>query len=297
MCLLRKHMLTFRTGYIACLCRNLLLQYAEDAFTAAGVTTTIVHPAPNDDTNEEVFPNKAVDFAQQSIALHVKNACNHCNSNNSSNSNNNNNCKLDDSILRTVSVVEMLDQVGKYQTGNSSFIKAASISLVDAGNDIVAANELVRYLLPIALKVGDHVNTASRSSLLLGVMAVSSGQWSRLNRCMERSHNDASKREPNSAEPVMPKFIQPVQSSEVGRTDHHFAALESERTSIDVAQGDARRRLTPVGFVTWAGGGVTRVDAVRCFAGLQTGGEGHLLLSQVLAEVVTKVGLRPKFGA
>lgn len=77
----------------------------------------------------------------------------------------------------------------------------------------------------------------------------------------------------------------PRQSWEVGQGDGHCWH----------GDGEDAGGVGKVGEVAWFGRGMTRVDALQGF-GEGRGGEGSLLPSQIVAEVLAKVGLRGKFG-
>lgn len=144
-----------------------------------------------------------------------------------------------------------------------------ALVVVDAGESVAAADALVSRLLPVALP-GD-LPELGRAPLLLGAVVA--------DECWVGA----------VPPPPPPAGVHvPAQSAEVGRGDARCFVSESER---------AKGGLRPVGIVAWAGEGLTRVDAVLRFDGCQRGGDGQLLPSQMLAEVLTKVGLRPKFGA
>lgn len=167
----------------------------------------------------------------------------------------------------------------------------AAFTVVDAGDDVGGANSLVEKLLPEALRLGEidgrneapklDINDADDltsliSPLLIGVMCVGRGWAAGAGKGSLAAPGDR------------PGVFKPLQSCVAGRADSKTFALDSERVG---------GQMSVVGSVAWAGSGATRVDDVHVFNGQVRGGDGQLLLSQMLTEVLTKVGLVPKFGA
>jgi hypothetical protein len=165
--------------------------------------------------------------------------------------------------------------------GSGNYPTSPCVIVVDAGSSIEGADRLVAHLLPQALNLDQCVGANTRSTILLGVLAVGPGCWTRINdRASDGCNADA---------------FMPVQSFEESISDSRHVALTSERLAIR-PDGNAVR-VVPVGLVAWAGVGLTRKDALCHFDGTMRGGDGELLLLQVIAEIVSKVGLSPKFGA
>ncbi len=94
----------------------------------------------------------------------------------------------------------------------------------------------------------------------------------------------------HSVDPSEPDQIcfRPQQTHEAGIKDSRMKKLSSEVGS-DLFE--------TVGAVAFAGQGVARIDQSVCFNAKVAPGEGCLLLSQVLREVLSKLNIIPKFGA
>jgi hypothetical protein len=184
---------------------------------------------------------------------------------------------------------------------DADLLPHSRVVVVDAGSDVTGADSLVAQLLPRALDAahdeggvgGDDNESAGekefgclvRSKLLLGVMAVSAGdRW-------ELCSGDDAGRELRLRDG---DFFRPRQSCGAGRVDMRCAVLDCERARD--GRGD-ESGLVPIGVVAWAGSGITRIDTLKAFDGRRRGGDGQLLVSQMLAEVLAKVGILGKFGA
>lgn len=265
-----------------------------DACAAAGVTTAIVHPPANDGDHSKIFPQNAPRNIVISLRQHLRDTF--------IGANVDANRRRIECILTVPQMLSLLDDNGKRD--NFQFVDNAHLTIVDSATDLDGAEILVQRLLPLALQVNGKINKSSRSAVMLGVMAVSGGRWNYLKRMNYRLEEESDKVmfcersiESNVLSNRANRFICPVQSCEVGRADHRFAAMHSEKIGECPRDHPRHDSLQPVGFVTWVGAGVTRVDSVTEFSGRQPGGEGQLLLSQIVAEVVAKVGLKGKFGA
>jgi hypothetical protein len=167
----------------------------------------------------------------------------------------------------------------------------AAVVVVDAGDDVAAANAFVAELIPRAMDLKEPSGPAegklARAKLLLGVLAVGKGDsW---------GHDDVRDHVGLPSPLGDDKLFRPKQTCDVGRVDERVAKLYSERLSENDSAAD--EGLVPVGIVSWACAGVARVDALQVFDGRKQGGEGQLLLSQMLAEVLAKVGVLLKYGA
>lgn len=142
----------------------------------------------------------------------------------------------------------------------------AALTIIDVGSDTALADDLARDLLPHVTAIRPQ-EWAHRADTMLGVLAIDDDAW--------------------PAPPTSPpSAFRPRQTWEVGLEDASHKAV----------YGDAKDARVS-GVIVWAGAGVTRIDALQRLDGCGRGGDGVVLLSQAVAEVLCKLGKLPKFGA